>query len=370
VRRVLNTKVVLLSVIVAVLALLTPTTDASSGNGAALRLGVTHTGRSLDPWSDGAAVRDAKGLLSAHAGTLQNQHVMGWGVGNPEPSPGSYDWSGLDRRVALIHATNGSPVITLAGAPDWMKGGAPGETNWSKIEAAPTRAHYADFAELARQVAIRYPDVKTFQVWNEMKGFWDASAKRWRYEDYTDLYNAVYDALKALNPAIQVGGPYVSMTSSAPSVASNPSTVAGPWGVVDQRNLDVITYWLAHNHGADFIAVDGSPAVSGGKWLVPPAQSMDKLRAINSWIRQRTSLPIWWSELYAVPYSSRDGFSRAEKADIWKAAMTALADSGASVVLFWQPETGDSWTGLWEGVGRAGGGKATALYNALGSYLR
>ena len=31
----------------------------------------------------------------------------------------------------------------------------------------------------------------------------------------------------------------------------------GPWGTVDQRQLDSIEYWLEHNIGADFVCVDG-----------------------------------------------------------------------------------------------------------------
>ncbi|OLT10047.1 hypothetical protein BJF78_29420 [Pseudonocardia sp. CNS-139] len=66
--------------------------------------------------------------------------------------------------------------MTLCCAPDWMKGGEPGETDWSRIEVAPDPAHYADFAALAVDVARRYPQVRHFVVWNELKGFFDATA--------------------------------------------------------------------------------------------------------------------------------------------------------------------------------------------------
>jgi hypothetical protein len=331
---------------------------------------VTHVAQSLDPWGSAAAVRAGEALLANRPGTLQNQHLMGWGVGNPEPSPGKYDWSALDRRVALMRRTRGTPVITLCCAPDWMKGGTAGTTDWSNLEAAPLPEHVASFAELARQTALRYPDVKHFMVWNEMKGFWDPSKNRWRYEDYTKLYNAVYDALKSVDPTIKVGGPYVSMISQDPRLASHPSALTGTWGTVDQRTLDVISYWLAHAHGADFVAVDGSPAAWGGRWLASPADSMEKLRAINRWIRQRSSLPIWWSELYAVPYSSGPQFTAAERTTIWQQAMRAMNESGASVVLFWQPESGARWTGLWTPTDVVTGGRRTTLYDSLSGYMR
>ena len=58
---------------------------------------------------------------------------MGFRGGNPEPSPGEYDWTSLDWRVEMMRRTGARIVITLCCAPDWMKGGEPGETNWDNI---------------------------------------------------------------------------------------------------------------------------------------------------------------------------------------------------------------------------------------------
>lgn len=174
-----------------------------------LRLGVTHTQQSLDTGADGPVLSRAKGLLSVSC-RFHNVHIMGWGTLNPNPAPGVYDWATLDRRMAMVRSIRGAePVITLCAAPDWMKGGRPGETDWSKIEVAPTPEHYADFAGLARRVTERYPFVKYYQVWNEFKGFWDSNANNWDYQNYIRLYNLVYDALKAANKGVQVGGPYL-----------------------------------------------------------------------------------------------------------------------------------------------------------------
>ncbi|MFC7762176.1 hypothetical protein ACFQY4_32160 [Catellatospora bangladeshensis] len=193
-------------------------------------MGVTHAQYSIDGWSNAEARASAKAVLTATA-TYQNQHIMGWGALNPQPRPGVYDWSSLDKRMALIRSTGGTPVITLCCAPDWMKGGQAGETDWKRLEAAPDRRHYRDFAELAAAVARRYPDVTHYQVWNELKGFWDEKSNRWDAAAYTDLYNAVYDALKAVDPAIAVGGPYVVLdTWSGGRAGGHASCLAGDWG--------------------------------------------------------------------------------------------------------------------------------------------
>jgi len=275
---------------------------------------------------------------------------MGWGADNPEPSPGVYDWSSLDQRIGLMRQTGGTPVITLCCAPDWMKGGTAGTTDWSKLEVAPTPDHYADFAALARQVALRYPDVKYFQVWNEMKGFWNGARNRWDYEGYTQLYNQVYDAVKSVNPTIQVGGPYV--------------VIRGTPGNYDQRNFDVITYWLANKHGGDFIAVDSG---DNSEMVNDPIGYLQKFQDVATWIRQRSQLPIWWSEWYVSPFSS-DTYSHSFQSMLATTALMRMVQSGAAVELRWQPQgvAGSSYQGdqesLWSDTRVSGGGQAFPAY--------
>ena len=339
-----------------------------------LAVGMTHTQASID--GTGAAAAGAEALLGSTPGALQNQHIMGWGARNPEPSPGVFDWTDLDRRVALMRRTGGTPVITLCCSPDWMKGGAAGTTNWNALTVAPQVSHFDDFAELARQVALRYPDVLHFQVWNEMKGFWDSSRNRWRYEDYTTLYNKIYVALKSVNPAIKVGGPYVHVQSWAPGANYYASTLSGPWGVIDRRDLDVITYWLANKVGADFITVDGGVLAKTSStttaMLVPEAAATAKLEAVTTWIRQRTNLPVWWAELYAVPYSNPNLLSAVDQATALTAAVAHLQAAGASAALFWEPEAkvGSTLPGLWSSTTILGGGLPSLLYPVVAPFLR
>jgi hypothetical protein len=334
-----------------------------------LEPGVTHVQYSLDSWGNPAAVARGRYLLES-AASYQNQHLMGWGADNPEPSPGVYDWASLDRRVELMRETGATMVITLCAAPDWMKGGRADTTDWARLEVAPTPEHYADFADLARQVALRYPDVRYFQVWNELKGFWNTDLNRWDYEGYTAMYNQVYDALKGVNPAIQVGGPYVVMDSWGDRAAmSHPSTVSGPYGTLDQRPLDVITYWLANSHGADFIAVDGGNTNWDKVDVTDPFTATQKFADVNSWIASQTDLPIWWAEWYAWETEKDD---LREGNAVMATALARLTESGAAVALMWQPqgdENGQSFPqGLFTGTKWSGGGQATPYYATQRSF--
>jgi len=308
------------------------TVDRSKPAGiSSLAVGATHTQNSIDSWGDPNAIARGKELLS-QAAIYQNQHIMGFGVLNPEPAPGRYDWSGLDRRMQIMRETGAIPTITLCCAPDWMKGGMPGETDWSRLAEAPLPAHYDDFAELARQVALRYPDVKYFLVWNEMKGFWDTKTNNWDYVHYTELYNKVYDALKSVSRDIKVGGPYL--------VIEGTGTDTGPWGSekpITKRNREVLSYWLTHKHGADFLALDRSVKSSHDQNSYSQAQYLAFtaiFEDIARQIRTLTDLPIWWVESYFVGSADRPDFEAAGIASMLYHQLKA----GSAVSMCWAPQ--------------------------------
>ena len=333
-----------------------------------LAVGVTHTQYSVDPWGSPDAVAAARSLLSSTP-LQQNQHIMGWGALNPEPSPGRYDWSTLDRRVQLMLDTTTTPTITLAGAPDWMKGGVEGLTDWSKIEVAPLPEFYDDFARLSAAVATRYPEVKRFQVWNELKGFYDPLTNRWDAAAYTELYNQVYDAVKAARPDALIGGPYVVMDSWASSSAGGfPSALRGSWGIVDQRPLDVVAYWLAHKRGGDFLSVDGGSSTRDQGLITDPFTSAEKFAVVTDWLRSKTSLPIVWSEWYPRAAST----DTVHQSAVLAHGLSTTARAGASGVLLWQPQcvAPAEHSCLFTDTRATGGGRPTRLWDVTEAFAR
>jgi hypothetical protein len=333
-----------------------------------LEIGVTHTQYSLDTGGDPAAITRAKELL-AGAVRLHNVHIMGWGTMNPNPAPGVYDWASLDNRMAMVRSIPGAvPVITLCAAPDWMKGGEPGKTVWSRIEAAPLPAHYQDFADLAAVIARRYPDARRFQVWNEMKGMWDARNNNWDYRGYTDLYNRCYDALKAVNRANQVGGPYLVVEGTGGGKvpgndASNPP--------ISPRNLKVIDYWLQNKRGADFLTLDRGLKSFHDKSQYTPEERMRLTRwfgEISRQVRARpgaADLPFWWAEFYASGKEDPPAAKVALNASAFRHALLG----GASVVLLWQPmDTGEVSHSLFSDVRHPEGGRKHPLYDVVKAF--
>lgn len=298
-----------------------------------LVVGVSHTESTVGAVTAGRPRSTELAVLAQVP--VQNVFLMGWGTTNPEPSPGHYDWSTLDERIALIESTGAEPVLTLCCAPDWMKGRPEGTTDWSILDLAPLPEHVEDFAALSAAAAARYPQVTRFQVWNEMKGFYDPATNAWNSAAYTSMYNAVYHAVKAVRPDAQVGGPYAPLDLwSDAATASHPSSLRGPWGVVDQRPLDVIEHWLAHADGGDFVTLDGWIKTRDRGLLIDPFEATDVYRVVTEWLRERTDLPIWWSEVHVADPS----WSLAHQDAVTTTALMAMAQAGASLALLWSPQ--------------------------------
>ncbi|HVV11408.1 hypothetical protein [Amycolatopsis sp.] len=331
-----------------------------------LLLGVTHTQYSLDSWLP-APDREAGERILGATPMMQNQHLMGFGVLNPEPSPGGYDWSSLDDRMALISRTGGIPVLTLCCAPDWMKGGEAGTTDWSKLTDAPLPGHYADFAELAARAAQRYPQVRYFQVWNELKGFWDETGNNWDAAGFTAFYNQVYDAVKRVRPDALIGGPYAVFDIYADA---RPSGLAGPYGTVDRRVLDLYRYWNEHKHGADFVSVDASTRTKDQGLITSPAAASAIYADVTRWVHTLTGLPVWWAEFYPDAGADSDQARAAATLD----AVARAAEAGAAAMLLWGPQAEDDlpYGALWTNpaAGAVEPTSLTAAWNWLVPRLR
>ena len=296
-----------------------------------LRVGITHTQVSLEPDDDPAALARARAALRPVA-ALQNQHLYGWGARNPEPAPGVFDWRSLDRRVEVMRRLGTTPVITLCCAPDWMTRLGTPTSRYPLLP--PTEGHVKDFADLAARVARRYPDVRRFVVWNEMKGLWDPHAHAWDVRRYTRLYNAVHDALKAVDPRILVGGPYLNIRGTGSrSLGRHGRQTADPLLKADRA---VLRSWLDHDHGADFVAIDRNVTPTHDPNHYSRFEQLQLARwfgEIGREVRAMTRLPVWWTEGHMDPEPGA-GFRAAATATM----LLEQIRGGAAASLLWGPQ--------------------------------
>ncbi|HLJ54855.1 MAG TPA: hypothetical protein VKT77_07415, partial [Chthonomonadaceae bacterium] len=204
-----------------------------------------------------------------------------------------------------------------------------------------------------------------FHVWNEFKGFWDAPGHNWDYVRYTELYNQVYDALKSVDSSIKVGGPYL--------VVEGTGLNAREWygaSPITERNMKVIDYWLAHKHGAEFIALDRSLTDTNhdsGRHTEREMLAQTRLYAdIVRQIRAKTDLPIWWAEFYGGERLRNPDFVAAEYASIYLHMATAGAPQVALLWGFLQGEGGGYQ--LFTDLMQPDGGQPTAHYGVVKAF--
>jgi hypothetical protein len=335
-----------------------------------LSLGVTHTHLK---WEQGnpTAVNSAKNLLIP-AVNYQNQHIMGFGADNPQPTEGGpTHFTSLDARIQLMKSIGGDMVITFCTAPGWMKTSG---QDWNMADRViDDDYHIKAFADLAAAIADRYKEVMYFQIWNEFKGYWDdtitnsdGTLGNFDYVRYMKMYNAVYTAVKEKRPDAKVGGFYLPVGGDGSNILGYSGE--GTYTPLGSRDMDSLQYWLTHKVGADFICVDFGLI----DWFnTNHLNAADGLKLTWTYkkiiqdIQAKTNLPIWFSEYYALPNPVYNGGP-------WVAAAMAsiyynmIKGEGTTPItaLLWNPEEGepDCPHYLFTSTTPAAGGQPTPHY--------
>lgn len=126
------------------------------------------------------------------------------------PADPAYKWAAVDRAVIAATARGITPYLLLSGAPQWARQGTPPSS--ANAGGGAWRPSAPDFADFAHAAATRYngsfvdpatgglplPRVKIFQAWNEptLPLFLAPTS----VDLYRSLLNAMYDAVKAVQP--------------------------------------------------------------------------------------------------------------------------------------------------------------------------
>ncbi|MFL5591548.1 MAG: hypothetical protein ACJ8DI_28385, partial [Ktedonobacteraceae bacterium] len=394
------------------------------------------------PWgtNDQAAVTSAKALIT-NGIPFMNQHIMAWGVDDIWPDPSTADpsnWSPLDTQMQIVQSTGVTPVITFAEAPWWMKGQVQSDgttklipdsrgewasytytTSYTDYRGITYPAGYvspgpydsrildnqmSNWLHLVDSVARRYMvspyNVRYFQVWNELKGYYNPATNQYdsttsagdptgsnAKHGYTYMYNQVYtrimqvaNSLGIATSSVFVGGPYVVIDTWGSGSGGFPTTEAflknKAYGNYDQRGLDVVKYWLQKKAGAGFVTVDAGNDNKDGINLTDPFTASQKFADVTNWIHQlntaypgsfpdAATMPVWWAEWYASPLSNyTQDYNNAVKSY----AMSQLLKAGGAVALAWG-EQGDSAVvggggsaGIYSNTNQSGGGQPYSWY--------
>lgn len=301
-------------------------------------IGFTHV---HSGWENGhpEAVDRVKRLFTDAKIRYQATHIMGWGVGNPNPQPGVYNWASMDSRMDMIRSMEDAvPIITLCTAPGWMKTSG---NDWSMDDRVADE-HVDDFAELSRKMALRYPDVEYFQIWNEFKGYrsWDNVVETKNMESFNKMYNAVYNAIREVRPDAKIGGPYIPMEGRDPGTHEH----------------EVIGNWLENTSGADFFTFDGwvegwPPGGNTEEWMMERTYFFGFLA---NEFRAMADLPMWATEYYPGR-SDNEQFTAANHASTYYHSLK----SGTRLAILWGEYR---YSVLFSHTSSADGGQPTPHY--------
>ena len=142
--------------------------------------------------------------LARQAGADSTRIAVDWR--DVEQKPGTYRWGFYDREYNASLARGMKPVFTLIFAPRWTWGEVEcQEPDPTQCRFPPSPEHDDAWAEFARRVAARYPELAAIEVWNEpnITRFWQGSVNP---ERYTTLLQLAHDAIKEASPSMPVLG--------------------------------------------------------------------------------------------------------------------------------------------------------------------
>ncbi|MCJ7728986.1 MAG: hypothetical protein MUO27_03785, partial [Sedimentisphaerales bacterium] len=204
------------------------------------------------------------------------------------------------------------------------------------------------------------------------KGYWGSG--NWDYVRYTNLYNAVYDAVKSVRPDAKIGGPYLGIQGDGGATIGKSGTdTFSPIGTPDWT---VINYWLTNKHGADFFCFDRwlidyhdeNSYTNAERMLLTPffGSVVAQIRAVDA------NLPIWISEFYGgmdAGGSPVSAFTAANHASCYYHSLI----NGASLALVWNPEEvvpADPriLNSLFTDTATSSGGQLTPHYNVVSAF--
>ena len=209
-----------------------------------------------------------------------------------------YDWTKLDELYDKLLARNIKPFVELGFTPEALKTSDSSIFYWKGNTSHPKLDGWAHLIDaFARHVQQRYgvEEVRSwyFEVWNEpnLDGFWEKADR----EAYFELYDVTAHSLKAVDPALRVGGPSTAGAAWVPEFLNH---VAASGAAVD--------FVTTHTYGVDggFLDEEGK----GDTKLSPSPDAIigDVLR-VRAQIQASKfpNLPLYFTE-WSTSYTPRD----------------------------------------------------------------
>ena len=209
-----------------------------------------------------------------------------------------HDFTGIDRLYDHLLATGIRPFVELGFTPDALATSPQTIFYWKGNTSHPDPAGWHDLVDdFVRHLEIRYgaEEVRRwyFEVWNEpnLAGFWEGADQA----AYFSLYDATARTIKAIDPALRVGGP---STAGADWVE--------PFLAQAHANGVAVDFVSTHSYGVDSGFLD-EKGVADTKLSPSPDAIVGDVRRVRQQIAASAfpDLPLFFSE-WSTSYNPRD----------------------------------------------------------------
>lgn len=210
----------------------------------------------------------------------------------------TYDWTGIDQLYDALLAIGIRPFVELSFTPEAMATSPQTVFYWKGNTSHPDPAAWHALVDaFVRHIEERYgaPEVRRwyFEIWNEpnLDGFWENADQ----EAYFALYDDTAATIKAIDPALRVGGPATAGAGWIPAFLGHIRQSGAP-----------IDFVSTHSYGVDggFLDVNGEadPRLSPS-----PDAIIGDVRMVRRHIEAgpHPGQPLFFSE-WSASYTPRD----------------------------------------------------------------
>jgi xylan 1,4-beta-xylosidase len=209
-----------------------------------------------------------------------------------------YDWTRIDELYDKLLARNIKPFVELGFTPEALKTSDNSIFYWKGNTSHPKLDGWAHLIDaFARHIQQRYgvEEVRSwyFEVWNEpnLDGFWEKADR----DAYFALYDVTARTLKAVDPALRVGGPSTAGAAWVPEFLDHVAANRVP--------VDFVT---THTYGVDggFLDEEGK---GDTKLSSSPDAIVGDVRRVRAQIQASRfpNLPLYFTE-WSTSYTPRD----------------------------------------------------------------
>lgn len=209
-----------------------------------------------------------------------------------------YDWTKLDKLIDALLARRIKPFVELGFTPTAMATSKQTLFYWKGNTSHPEPKAWAALVDaFVRHVRERYgqDEVRSwfFEVWNEpnLDGFWEKADQK----AYFELYESSARTIKAIDPALRVGGPATAGAAWVPELLA----------LTASRNIP-IDFVTTHTYGVDGGFLD-EKGQDDNKLSTNPDSVVGDVRKVRAQIdaTQYRGMPLYFTE-WSASYNPRD----------------------------------------------------------------